>query len=168
MDLGATLCRPRQPQCTRCPVQGGCRAYRSGAPEQYPARPARKKTPTRHANVFVVVDEKGRALLRQRPEKGLLGGMWEFPSTPWEAGGARLPRPGRGWVRLKEPVTHVFSHFRLNLTLHIGRKRHSVSILSRYDKGRVWKSWRKIEEMALPTLMRKVAHAAKPHLGFSE
>lgn len=172
MDLGATLCTPRNPQCGRCPVQGGCRAYQEGRQEKYPVRRRRKKPPSRHAIVFVVTDGQGRVLLRQRPEKGLLGGMWEFPSTPWGAGAkpglCRILPPAGGWKKLEAPVIHVFSHFRLYLTLHIGRFSHRPSLFSRDDSPHIWKPWRKMGEMALPSVMRKVANAAKPHLGFSE
>jgi A/G-specific adenine glycosylase len=80
MDLGATVCTPRAPDCKRCPLQTECSAYAQGAPEAYPIKPARKATPHKDLGVLVLFNAQGQVLMGQRPVNGLLGGLWEFVS----------------------------------------------------------------------------------------
>jgi A/G-specific adenine glycosylase len=77
MDLGATICLPRQPRCGDCPLSGICLASRSGRIGEFPATPARKARPGQNRVVLVLVRQR-RALVRQRPPKGLLAGLSEF------------------------------------------------------------------------------------------
>jgi A/G-specific adenine glycosylase len=164
MDLGATICTPRNPNCPACPLRKICKAYQTGAPASYPRKIPKKKTPSRFAAIFVVQDKEGRVLLRKRAEQGLLGGMWEFPSTPWadERPSMKLIQHHRpkasAWAQNNAPVIHVFSHFKLHLDVHIG---HSPSIIAAQDEAYVWKKAQLLSKMALPSVMRKVAKAAK-------
>ena len=99
MDLGATICTPRRPACGLCPVRLACAGYRRGIAEQLPYKQAKGERPTRRGAAFVVLREDGTVLLRERPLKGLLGGMLEAPSTPWE----EAP-PGSNAVKAHAPV----------------------------------------------------------------
>lgn len=83
MELGALVCTPRHPQCGICPLAAECRARRSGDPEAYPVRTARKKT-VRVTAAAVVVKKEGRLLLLRRPVGAIMGGLWEFPE--WKLG----------------------------------------------------------------------------------
>ncbi len=83
MDLGATICTPRRPACGLCPLRPGCAAYESGLAEALPYRDEKKERPTRRATAFVAIRDDGAVLLRERPLRGLLGGMLETPSSPW-------------------------------------------------------------------------------------
>ncbi len=86
MDLGATVCTPRQPKCLLCPWSEACAARAEGIAETLPRRAAKAEKPTRRGIAFWLTregDEGREVLLRRRPEKGLLGGMMEVPSTPW-------------------------------------------------------------------------------------
>jgi len=83
MDLGAMVCTPRAPKCGLCPWHDACAARAAGDAEDLPARAARTPKPTRHGVAFWIEDATGRVLLRRRPERGLLGGMMEIPSTDW-------------------------------------------------------------------------------------
>lgn len=78
MELGATLCTPRAPQCPRCPLRRRCEARREGDPEALPvkARPARRRP---LAAVVGWVPRRGRVLAVKRPRGGLLGGLWDLP-----------------------------------------------------------------------------------------
>ena len=80
MDLGATICTPRGPDCPHCPVQAHCAAYAQGKPEAYPLKKAARVTPHKHMGTAVLADPNGRMLMGQRPVDGLLGGLWEFIS----------------------------------------------------------------------------------------
>ncbi len=102
MDLGATVCTPRNPACERCPWRGVCAAHAQGRVAELPRRDAKAARPTRRGMAFWTVRPDGAVLLRRRPERGLLGGMIELPSTPWRARRwslasalAHAPRPRR-------------------------------------------------------------------------
>lgn len=87
MELGATVCTPRQPKCPLCPVERTCRGAASGDPEAYPA--ARDERPGERIErvLAVVEDERGRVLLHRRADdEELLAGTWELP---WAAAGRR-------------------------------------------------------------------------------
>ena len=86
MDLGATLCTPRQPDCPRCPWQSHCAAYAAGSPEQFPVKESPKPLPLQVIGVGVVLNEAGEVLIDQRLNEGLLGGLWEFPGGKLEPG----------------------------------------------------------------------------------
>ena len=77
MDLGATICVPRNPRCEDCPVNEFCKSYALGIQTMRPVRKKKKKVP-HHIHAGTVILKDGRVLLAKRPSKGLLGGMWEF------------------------------------------------------------------------------------------
>ena len=124
MDLGATVCQPRTPQCEACPLADLCRARRAGTQGDLPRR--RKRRPVPHYTIGVGVVWKGRrVLIARRPSDGLLGGLWEFPGGKLE-GGESLPECVRREVREEVgidasvdehmlTVGHAYSHFRVTL-----------------------------------------------------
>jgi A/G-specific adenine glycosylase len=121
MDLGATVCRPKQPLCERCPVAAHCRAFAQGSPETYPRRTARAERPHRFGVAYVLTHGEQVALVR-RPPKGLLGGMLALPTSDWRAARwseaealAAAPIPA-AWRGVGE-VEHGFTHFTLTLQL---------------------------------------------------
>ena len=83
MELGATVCTPKKPDCPRCPWRGVCAAKALGEPERFPRRTAKKEGKLRRGAAFVVLREDGAVLLRTRPATGLLGGMSEVPTSQW-------------------------------------------------------------------------------------
>ena len=123
MDLGATVCTPRNPACGRCPWEGACVAAASGDTERLPRKLPKKERPTRRGVAFWAVRGDGSVLLRRRPETGLLGGMMEVPSTDWrearwtaESAIAHAPVAAE-WRSLAGMVRHTFTHFHLELTV---------------------------------------------------
>ena len=160
MDLGATLCTPQKPKCILCPWRHACRGRALGIAEQLPARRAKAERPVRRGVAFWAVRPDGAVLLRRRPEKGLLGGMMEVPSTewreaPWDEAEARASAPvAAKWRALTGVVRHTFTHFHLELAVLAGEVRAGFS------KGGQWVPLDALGEHALPTVMKKVvAHA---------
>ncbi len=154
MDLGAEICTPRGPDCMRCPWQKQCRAYAQDIAASLPVKNKRAPVPTNLGAIFWLTRKDGAVLLRRRPERGLLGGMMEFPGTPWNETTrdfmSYVPANGR-WKLLSGTVRHVFTHFKLELTVYAGR----ISDISSVDG--FWVQPEEFHEYALPTLMRKVA-----------
>ncbi len=109
MDLGATVCVPRNPRCGQCPLAGDCTAYANGDPGGYPRKAAKVAKPERTATVWWI-EQEGEVLLVRRPAKGLLGGMMALPST--------LAAPAPDYVGTGATmgnIVHVFTHFRLTI-----------------------------------------------------
>ncbi len=124
MDLGALICLPRAPACTRCPLHTDCRAYALSLQEERPVRPAVSARP-HYTVTAAVIQRNGQVLIAQRPSDGLLGGMWEFPGGKVETGEdfqTALQREIQEelgiQVRIAEPVgvyEHAYTHFRVTL-----------------------------------------------------
>ena len=161
MDLGATVCTPRKPACGRCPWEHACKAGALGIAETLPRRVPKKEKPTRKGVAFWAVSPEGKILLRRRPEKGLLGGMIEVPSTEWREDGwtptaARKSAPVKAdWIALPGHVRHTFTHFHLELEVLAAHVPH-------VETDGIWCPPDRFGEHALPTVMKKiVAHALK-------
>ncbi len=118
MDLGATVCRPRAPDCARCPLAPWCAGLATGAPERFPVKAAKAAKPERTGVAWVALDGAGRVGLVRRPDRGLLGGMLGLPTAGW--GGGEDAAPGPGPWREAGSVTHIFTHFRLTLDVRVG------------------------------------------------
>ena len=159
MDLGTTVCRPRAPECPACPWQADCLAQQQGLQGQLPRRSPPTARPLRHGVAFWISDAEGRVLLRRRPDRGLLGGMMGFPTTPWREttwspAQARRQAPLKSRWRQLGQVAHGFTHFRLELTVLAGTCPNA-------DLEGLWCPPVELDHHALPTLMKKVAKLAK-------
>jgi A/G-specific adenine glycosylase len=160
MDLGATLCTPRRPKCILCPWRDACRGHAAGIAETLPARRAKAPKPLRRGVAFWAVRPDGAVLLRKRPEKGLLGGMMEVPSTLWREAPwseaeaiAAAPLPAK-WRLLPGTVRHTFTHFHLELAVLAGAVKKGVAAPGK------WVAPDHLADEALPTVMKKlVTHA---------
>jgi A/G-specific adenine glycosylase len=166
MDLGATICTPKRPACALCPWSGVCMARARGDQETFPRKAAKREGRQRFGAAFVVLRADNHVLLRQRPEKGLLGSMTEVPGSAWShdfdpaaaLDAAPRFRSQLNWRRLAGEVTHVFTHFPLALTVYVAY----VTRATRAPKDAWWAKVETLADEALPTVMRKVlAHALK-------
>ena len=164
MELGALVCLPKNPVCLKCPLRSDCRAFRRGVAERLPAKNPPRKIP--HYDVTAAVIRKGRKILiTRRPEKGLLGGLWEFPGGKQQPGetleeclhreieeelGIAI-RVGERFLQVK----HAYSHFKI--TLHL--------FFCRHLKGRIqkigimdyrWVSSAELSDYAFPRADQRV------------
>ena len=140
MDLGATVCRPRNPRCRECPLSADCAAFATGVPESFPERRLRAARPHRHG-VAYWVERGGSVWLVRRPARGVLGGMAALPGSDWtDASPARLNAIGI--------VRHVFTHFSLDLAI--------VPRGEPVGEG-WWQPIASLPEAGLPTLYRRAA-----------
>ncbi len=129
MDLGATVCTPRNPSCDQCPWPSACAAYASREPCRWPVTDASKPLPFQVIGVGVVLNAAGEVLIDQRLEEGLLGGMWEFPGgkqEPGEAIEACIARELKEELAIavtvgEELITvdHAYSHKKLRFVVHL-------------------------------------------------
>jgi len=140
MDLGATICRPKSPDCPACPLNAGCLAFASGEPERFPAPKRKTVRPTRYGLAHWI-ERSGSVWLVRRPAKGMLGGMATLPGPDW----TDEPQPAE---KALGHVTHVFTHFRLELAV----------VASDRPTGEGW--WQPLDRLVdagLPTLYRRAA-----------
>jgi len=162
MDLGSSICTPKKPACSLCPLNDDCAARGRGDQETFPRKAAKKTGELRRGAAFVVT-RGGELLVRSRAEKGLLGGMTEVPGSDWIAGqedkAALKQAPEIAgvarWHRKAGIVTHVFTHFPLELAIYTAR----VPARTRAPKGMRWVPIATLADEALPNVMRKaIAH----------
>lgn len=161
MDLGATLCTPRSPDCRACPWAATCRAHAMGAEERFPVKPPKKEKPVRRGIAWRVEREDGAVLLEQRPEKGLLAAMWQPPTNEWEAVSATTAFARKKveegapvnitWERVPGLVTHTFTHFHLELAVF-----HGAALKGENPRRGRFVAPHELENHALPTVMKKI------------
>lgn len=158
MDLGSSLCGPRATQCLLCPLRTDCRAVAAGTPTVFPVKVGKKAKPHRHGTVFWL-ERDGHVLLVRRPDKGLLGGMRALPTGPWAdtpPGIEGAPVPHIDWQIVPDRVTHVFTHFTLELALASGRAQgHEV------PADGEWWVINALDSAGLPTVFAKAVTLAR-------
>lgn len=172
MDLGATLCSPKRPACSLCPLNENCTAFANGNQEKFPIKLPKKQKPTRTGAAFVMIRDDQEIWLQKRGSTGLLADMTQVPTTDWTASqdGASDAdsAPMIADWKMTGKIRHTFTHFHLELTIY----RSSFTSEQRDDsakfkastamldaKGR-WAPINQLEREALPNLMRKVVAEA--------
>ncbi len=158
MDLGAMVCRPRDPDCSACPWSDACLAHAAGVAAALPKREVKPPKPVRQGVAFLLTRPDGAVLFRKRPAKGLLGGMHELPSSAWEAvpvdrkvALAEAPVTAT-WRFHEDKVRHVFTHFILELDL--------AEAMVQHPPDGLWQPAGTFGELALPTVMKKLLRKA--------
>lgn len=171
MDLGATICRPKNPNCDLCPLSQHCLAGQQGLDTvlTLPKKAPKKIKPVRTCYGYVI-RAKNHVLLEKRKDKGLLGGMLGIPSTPWDESplidlkqASILPDFPLDWqplhhqkytISMEDPqcVRHTFTHFHLDtyvITIDLG------DTLPNIDEPYGWYRVNDLNQLALPTVMTK-------------
>ena len=159
MDLGATICLPKNPRCLLCPLMDMCKARENGTQELRPVLKAKRQVP-QYIHAAAVIIERGRVLLSQRPADGLLGGMWEFPNARVEHDpAAELEKALRSANRIQIKrgealgiVSHAYSHFKV--VVHAFRCA-SVSIPK--NKNLKWVKITELEDYPMGKVDRQIA-----------
>lgn len=128
MDLGATLCTPKNPACLLCPWRSRCKAYNLGMQSDLPMRETRSPLPHKSIGVAVIWNDRGQVLIDRRPQDGLLGGLWEFPGgkiEPGETVEACIEREIQEELGIQVEVgdrlivvEHAYTHFRITLNVY--------------------------------------------------
>lgn len=139
MDLGATICTPRAPDCGRCPIAPWCQARAEGRPEAYPVKAKKGQKPQRDWTAYWL-ERDGQVLLVRRPPRGLLGGMPALPTEP----------PAAARWREAGTVRHVFTHFALTMKV-------MCAAVSEAEAAGEWWPIAKVREAGLPTVFAKAA-----------
>lgn len=147
MDLGATVCSARSPDCLICPVQPLCRGQHEGNPTRYPVKTRKLKRGRRENWWLWVVDGAGQVLLQQRPATGVWAGLWTLPMFDDEAG-ARAALPGAALETLPR-IEHALTHF--DWVLHTLHARHEGPA-----PGGTWVAREKLASYALPAPLKKL------------
>ena len=127
MDIGSSICKSRETLCLDCPLQSLCKAFLLGNPLAYPQKINKKKIPTKQL-VAALIKNKDSILISKRPNKGLLGGLWELPNVVIE----NIDSPGNDLIGQIEKqygyditvnrplgkISHSFTHYKMNITLY--------------------------------------------------
>lgn len=173
MELGALICTPQKPQCTICPINFFCKAYQTlEDPSILPIKSPPKHKPHFHVVVGIIWN-RGKILIDQRPKKGLLGGLWEFPGGKQEPGETleeclvrEIREEMKIKIRVQGPfltVQHAYSHFKI--TLH--------SFQCQYLSGEPepkkaidwrWVAPKELNEYAFPKANKKILDALLENL----
>ncbi len=150
MDMGATICTPRNPACERCPVAHDCSGRQDWA--RFPIKQPKAVRPLRRGSVWWI-ERDGAVLLVTRPAKGLLGGMQALPTCDWK--GSSHPPFAAEWQSAGS-ITHIFTHFELKLEV----KRAVIVHDSTLTLAGHWHPIDQLDQAGLPSVFAKAAHRA--------
>ncbi len=149
MDLGATICTPKNPQCLLCPWQHHCLSATEADIEKIPQRLKNTKK-EKHGCVYIINNSRGELFIRKRIEKGLLSGLYEFP---WNEGTPKYSSA----KNTTQTISHIFTHFKL--TLHI----YQLQTDTPQSDG-LFISPKDLSNYAISTLMKKVFTQYTKHI----
>lgn len=162
MDLGATICSPKKPACMHCPLRSQCKAFATIDPETLPIKAPKKTRPQRVGAAFVAISSAGSIVVEKRPASGLLASMTQVPTTNWnsriDGETSKTAAPfAADWERCGS-VTHIFTHFELELTVWRANDVTSKSADQR------WVPIDQAADEAFPTVMKKAIECAIPDI----
>ncbi len=159
MELGALICTPKQPKCLLCPIQTNCEAYRTGRVDQLPNLGPRTVATSRRFAAFVVED-RGRFLVRQRPDGVVNAHLWEFPNvevTSKHAAPEILAKEGLGTdiTSLEKlcVIKHSITRYRISLEAFYAKAKNQKVKLSTHGK---WFKPEELDSLAFTSAHRKV------------
>lgn len=157
MDLGAGICSVKAPACDRCPLADACQARHDGNPEAYPVKQPKKARPVRKGTAYWI-RQGDKVWLVRRKDSGMLAAMRALPDDGWSArsdGDGRPPFPA-DWSQLSAAITHIFSHFSLDLQVAVTAWPHG----SNPPLEGEWWDVNSLDKAGLPTLFIKATKVA--------
>jgi A/G-specific adenine glycosylase len=170
MDLGATVCTPKTPECDRCPWTFECKAYQLQMQADLPMRETSNPLPHKQIGVAVIWNDQGEILIDRRRQEGLLGGLWEFPGGKIEPGETVpdcIHREIREELAIEVEVgaqlitlEHAYTHFRVTLTVHHCRHISGVPQPLESDEVR-WVRLDEIDQFPFPKANVKIIEALR-------
>ena len=166
MDLGATLCVRGKPDCLRCPFAADCVANLTGRQRELPTARPKKAVPTRRTWMLVLRDGDA-VMLEKRPPSGIWGGLWSLPEAADEAALAVRAREfgGDGAVSPLAPLTHVFTHFKLEIEPRLAEFDRGVGDLAALrDADTAWVSVSDLDSFGVPAPVRKLLESLQGSL----
>ena len=167
MDLGAMVCIPNgQPLCEKCPIAQWCISKKQGDMLSYPVKPVKKPRKIENRTVFLI-EYQGKYLLQQRPRKGLLAGLWEFPSQEGNLSLETLGTKLKEWgadaeqIELLGKGRHIFSHIEWHM---LGYLIHLKNLPEVMEEGFVLSSVGQMQEKySIPSAFRNVRTRNRLH-----
>ena len=150
MDLGATVCTPKNPRCEICPWRKSCLAHAAGDMEKIPSL-ARMAQKVKIGRVYLIKNSAGALFIRKRPGRGLLSGLYEFPWTDDDT-----PIFSGDFQETGAEVSHTFTHFKLRLKIY-------TAVAGRVPLDGQFVRPADLADYPMSTLMKKVfAQYSKP------
>lgn len=172
MDLGATLCTPKQPACLLCPWNQHCLAYRMNMQNELPVTENRAPLPHKQIGVAVIWNDQDQILIDRRRPEGLLGGLWEFPGgkiEPEETVAACIRREILEELGIEievgDPlikIDHAYTHFRVTLNVHHCRYIAGEPQPIECEEVR-WVTVDQLEQYPFPVANVKIIEALQQH-----
>ncbi len=157
MDLGASICSRSRPECTACPLQTGCVAFRDQRVAELPARKQKKAIPTKQTSMLIMI-HNGQVFLEKRPSKGIWGGLWSFPEMAVGEEGEKFSHE-QFKVSVQSTKTlpifeHTFTHYKLLISpclLHLVKLSNKAAL-----PDGIWLSIEEAVDAAIPAPVRKL------------
>ena len=160
MDLGATVCIPKSPKCSLCPVNDLCEARKLGIAEALPTKKPKKVKPRKFGVLYWIENDSGEILFERRPDNVMLGGMLGLPTSHWES--EKPQNSIKNAHNLDLQVKHSFTHFDLMLDIMMAQnltKSQISKILP--ENNPIWVPQSKIGNLGVPTLFKKAVKLMK-------
>ncbi len=162
MELGALVCLPRNPACMDCPIKSECQAYAQNKQDLWPIRKEKNQVKKVKRQV-AVIKNADYILMHQRPAKGLLADLWEFPGV--EGGckkdfAARFAEEYRLKLKIGKHLLdakHVFTHLEWDLKVYQARLENHDGLTERTDFQ--WVHQEELDQLAIPTAFQKIKQA---------
>lgn len=165
MELGATICTPKQPKCLDCPVKEGCKAFKNGTAEQYPVK--LKKIQKKVVKMAIIIlEHQERIMIVKRPNTGLMANLWGFPSVPYTD---ELPEFTVNQhmkdefdlevniKELEEGPKHIFTHMIWEMQLVKYSLKNTKDTIKPIEFPEIqWVRREQLKEYAFPTAFRKL------------
>ncbi|WP_038466213.1 A/G-specific adenine glycosylase [Candidatus Odyssella acanthamoebae] len=148
MDLGATVCKPKNPLCGECPLASHCQSHKTNQQHLIPFSKPKPFKPTRYAYAFWCQDEEGFVSLKRRPETGVLANMVGLPTSEWVDDPSSLPSVEPEWIKIPKTIKHTFTHFHLIIESFITKDVNQSNVFKVKPQN--------FEDYPIPTLMKKV------------